>query len=202
MFAGGCFSSFCPSEYRPYTCTSCVEFTKTSRQFSEACATQSASRVRIETAAQNETIRRYMEVYNVSLFWTGYSIANNEVVVADTDTVVQIEYSGDCSEDCCLAWRLEPYGAVALECTKELPAFCSTDRDCKSLLHLLSVHFTSKCTCVYMYTVHVSATVHIYFMCMLGVLCCFALFVCLTLLASFFLPSHLSLKTCTSILRP
>ena len=27
-----------------------------------------------------------------------------------------------------------------------------------------------------------------------GVLCCFALFVCLTLLASFFLPSHLSLK--------
>ena len=34
----------------------------------------------------------------------------------------------------------------------------------------------------------------------LGVLCCFALFVCLTLLASFFLPSHLSFKnmyTCT-----
>ena len=30
--------------------------------------------------------------------------------------------------------------------------------------------------------------------CALGVLCCFALFVCLTLLASFFLPSHLSFK--------
>ena len=28
----------------------------------------------------------------------------------------------------------------------------------------------------------------------LGVLCCFALFVCLTLLVSFFLPSHLSFK--------
>ena len=28
----------------------------------------------------------------------------------------------------------------------------------------------------------------------LGVLCCFALFVCLTLLASFFLTSHLSIK--------
>ena len=28
----------------------------------------------------------------------------------------------------------------------------------------------------------------------LGVLCCFALFVCLTLLLSFFLPSHLSFK--------
>ena len=37
----------------------------------------------------------------------------------------------------------------------------------------------------------------------LGVLCCSALFVCLTLLASFFLPSHLSFKNmyyvlCTS----
>ena len=37
----------------------------------------------------------------------------------------------------------------------------------------------------YMNPVHVHA---------LGVLCCFALFVCLTLLASFFLPSHLSFK--------
>ena len=34
---------------------------------------------------------------------------------------------------------------------------------------------------------------HMY-MSALGVLCCFALFVCLTLLASFFLPSHLSFK--------
>ena len=32
------------------------------------------------------------------------------------------------------------------------------------------------------------------YMYMLGVLCCFSLFVCLTLLASFFLPSHLSFK--------
>ena len=38
----------------------------------------------------------------------------------------------------------------------------------------------------------------------LGVLCCFALFVCLTLLVSFFLPSQLSFKnmymyTCTNV---
>ena len=32
------------------------------------------------------------------------------------------------------------------------------------------------------------------YMTALGVLCCFALFICLTLLASFFLPSHLSFK--------
>ena len=35
-----------------------------------------------------------------------------------------------------------------------------------------------------------SGTIYMY----MGVLCCFALFVCLTLLASFFLPSHLSFK--------
>ena len=36
----------------------------------------------------------------------------------------------------------------------------------------------------------------------LGVLCCFALFVCSTLLASFFLPSHLSLKHVFPCLSP
>ena len=41
------------------------------------------------------------------------------------------------------------------------------------------------CIYMYMYLGKVAA---------LGVLCCFALFVCLTLLASFFLPSHLSFK--------
>ena len=41
-------------------------------------------------------------------------------------------------------------------------------------------------TYMYMY-VHVHVTA-------LGVMCCFALFVCLILLASFFLPSHLSFK--------
>ena len=57
-----------------------------------------------------------------------------------------------------------------------------------------NVFFSSthlQCT-LYMYMlycihVHVQVTA-------LGVLCCFALFACLTLLASFFLPSHLSFK--------
>ena len=44
---------------------------------------------------------------------------------------------------------------------------------------------------MYMY-IHVHVHVHIH-VTALGVLCCFA-FVCLTLLASFFLPSHLSFK--------
>ena len=38
------------------------------------------------------------------------------------------------------------------------------------------------------------STIYIYMYIALGVLCYFALFVCLTLLASFFLPSHLSFK--------
>ena len=39
-----------------------------------------------------------------------------------------------------------------------------------------------------------STQIYIHEVTALGVLCCFALFVCLALLASFFLPSHLSLK--------
>ena len=51
--------------------------------------------------------------------------------------------------------------------------------------------------CEYAVTVvHVHVSIFMHYMYM-GVLCCFALFalfVCLTLLASFFLPSHLSFK--------
>ena len=46
---------------------------------------------------------------------------------------------------------------------------------------------------VYM-NVHVAAHFFLGKVTALGVLCCFALFFCLTLLASFFLPSHLSFK--------
>ena len=54
-------------------------------------------------------------------------------------------------------------------------------------------------TCIYLYIhVHVHVVTPDVYMYM-GVLCCFALFVCLTLLASFFHPSHLSLKTCVCI---
>ena len=58
-------------------------------------------------------------------------------------------------------------------------------------LYLLS---TCTCTCVHInHTSRVCTCIQAHNKYM-GVLCCFALFVCLTLLASFFLPSHLSLK--------
>ena len=51
------------------------------------------------------------------------------------------------------------------------------------------------CTCAAS-IVHIPEAAHFFIgkVTALGVLCCFALFVCLTLLASFFLPSHLSFK--------
>ena len=60
------------------------------------------------------------------------------------------------------------------------------------LVHVLLTHQLSySCVCCI-----VKATPSIYTCtcAALGVLCCFALFVCLTLLASFFFPSHLSFK--------
>ena len=58
---------------------------------------------------------------------------------------------------------------------------------------LLCLSFFFKLVCY----AHVFPHIHVYMygkVTTLGVLCCFALFVCLTLLASFFLPSHLSFK--------
>ena len=46
---------------------------------------------------------------------------------------------------------------------------------------------------MYMYSFKIMYIIHVH-VTALGELCCFALFVCLTLLVSFFLPSHLSLK--------
>ena len=52
-----------------------------------------------------------------------------------------------------------------------------------------------KCTCTFIYMyMYMYINVHARKSDCLGVLCCFALFVCLILLASFFLPSHLSFK--------
>ena len=56
---------------------------------------------------------------------------------------------------------------------------------------LCRVHAHCTCTCSF-FLGKVTA---------LGVLCCFALFVCLTLLASFFLPSHLSFKNMSTFLK-
>ena len=71
-----------------------------------------------------------------------------------------------------------------------------------------TVHYTCTCTCAVLLCLvclfafacfflssfsHLSLK-HVYMYMYMYVLCCFALFVCLTLLASFFLPSHLSFK--------
>ena len=68
--------------------------------------------------------------------------------------------------------------------------------------HMCNIVHTCTCTCMYMYLSRVQSVVgssptrgSSFFLgkvTALGVLCCFALlFVCSTLLASFFLPSHL-----------
>ena len=76
---------------------------------------------------------------------------------------------------------------------------------------MLGVHYKYDCTTIAVTSIHLSVYyfyvhlhVHVLYIHVqlstitkvtaLGVLCCFALFVCLTLLASFFLPSHLSFK--------
>ena len=99
-----------------------------------------------------------------------------------------------------------------MECTMSCMYTCFTTQDQKTALHYASknghhetvqlllekgadpktrdwVSTANTEICMYM-----SSPTRGSFFTALGVLCCFALFVCLTLLASFFLPSHLSFK--------
>ena len=79
-----------------------------------------------------------------------------------------------CDETHKSAFKLE---TVMLQCT--CTCYIYTRALCTMYMYIVCIHCT--CTCIFQVTA-------------LGVLCCFALFVCLTLLASFFLPSHLSFK--------
>ena len=82
-----------------------------------------------------------------------------------------------------------------VECKMHYMYMCRTCSDVvaskKMLLVAVPIH------CIYMIAFSHASLMHLSGNCnhmYMGVLCCFALFVCLTLLASFFLPSHLSFK--------
>ena len=89
-----------------------------------------------------------------------------------------------------------------LQLTDTASCDCSNGRlsifgDSTGLHHPNTLHITqdiATCTCVVGSSPTRSSSFFLGKVTALGVLCCFALFVCLTLLVSFFLPSHLSFK--------
>ena len=114
----------------------------------------------------------------------------------------------------CATERLEDRSGVPLHCRRVLSEFqallttncnslvCAFSSDKRVLDHFSSVVFGMisiqylSYMCLHVHVPPEAAHFFLGKVTALGVLCCFALFICLTLLVSFFLPSHLSLKTC------
>ena len=105
--------------------------------------------------------------------------------------------------------------SLYIHCTTNMQLCTIHAYTCTCIYNVSTTIYIHTCTCSICRAAHVHLYVHVhgvwsvvgssptrsssFFLgkvTALGVLCCFALFVCLTLLASFFLPSHLSFKTC------
>lgn len=132
-----CTHNSCLCDYRPYTCTSCIHFTKDDLEFSNNMCNH-GTLFQMEDV-NDKILLRYMEVYNRTQYWTGYMINNGKIMVPLTNKTVNTQVSlhggGSCdSNNCCVAWQLDPFGPIALDCDTKLPAICTTSVTCKFFL--------------------------------------------------------------------
>ena len=83
--------------------------------------------------ATSQVLERYLTVYNKPKFWTGYELKNGEAVVPNSNasTNLQVTTSAGACSNCCIAWQLEPFELVAVDCEETLPAICTTSVDCE-----------------------------------------------------------------------
>ena len=134
----------CLCDYRPYTCTSCIQFTKDDLEFSTNTCKHGI--LFQEENVDDKILLRYMEVYKAPGYWTGYVINSGKILTnstVSTQVSVSLLDSGNCTgNDCCVAWQLNPFGPIALDCDTKLPAICTTSVTCE---------FLHNYTCVYMY---------------------------------------------------
>ena len=135
LCTGVCMPNTCLHGFRPYTCTLCIQFTKNELAFSSNICDSLGGGLLQMTEAGDNVLRRYMEVYNRTLYWTGYELENGEAVVPGTSRGIPLMESSNCS-NCCVAWLLrgDDTGPIALECNKTLPAICTTPLNCKFLV--------------------------------------------------------------------
>ena len=136
LYTGLCMPNTCLPGYRPYTCTSCIQFTKKELAFSSNICDSPDGRLLQMMEVDDDVLRRYMEVYNRTLYWTGYKLDNGKAIVPGTNNSIPLDLVGspNCS-DCCVAWLVhgDDNGPIALECNKMLPAICTTSLNCKFL---------------------------------------------------------------------
>ena len=150
----------CLPGYRPFTCTLCIQFTKNELAFSLNTCDSLAGTLLQMIEVEKDVLQRYMEVYSRPLYWTGYKLINETAVVPGTNNGISLVGSPNCS-NCCVAWQLDPYGPIALECDKILPAICTISLNCKcfGVLCMCICLPLCVCTCTCM-CVHVHVCVY------------------------------------------
>ena len=125
----------CEPGYKPYTCTVCVQFTNDEQVYSHGVCNSPGVFIQME-GVQSEILKRYMEVYGGPQYWTGYEFNSGKAVVPGTNISINVPiyHSPSCNgSSCCVAWQLEPFGLISLDCEKKIPAICTTSRNCEFL---------------------------------------------------------------------
>lgn len=125
------------SGYIPYSCMSCVQFTEEENSFSHTNCELPGTLIQSQDV-EIDVLRRYMEVYDRPLYWTGYEFANGEAVVPRSNLSINVTFfnTQNCNASvCCVAWQLDPFGLTTLECDKQLPAICTTTVNCELIVN-------------------------------------------------------------------
>ena len=159
IFSGFCSSDSCMPGHRPFTCTNCIMFTE-NEQLLTSNVCESPSVIFQLEDFDTEILRRYMEVYTASWYWTGYKLIDGVAVIPDTNASVNLNVSTDtCNNDsCCIAWQFNPFGLIAVDCRQAFPVLCTSYVNCK--LYILNVQYISQHTCTFYqyfaFIIHVS----------------------------------------------
>ena len=140
IHVGFCLANLCPQGYRPYTCSSCVNFTKNVQAFSNSPCEGNGTLVQIEDPAQLDTLQRYVDVLDHDRYWIGYEIKNGAAKSVSSSTESSLvttllnSQTQSCTENCCVAVQSD--GLISVKCDEELPYMCSVTINCKEMTHI------------------------------------------------------------------
>ena len=83
---------------------------------------------------QNRTdvLQRYLTVFDKPKIWTGYEFRDGEALIPNTNTTLDLPVMAvETCNECCIAWQLQPFGLIAVDCEQKIPAICTTSQNGK-----------------------------------------------------------------------
>lgn len=137
IHVGFCLASLCPQGYRPYTCSSCINFAKNVQAFSNSLCGENGALVQLEHSTQLDTLRKYVDVLDHDRYWIGYEIKSGKAESTSSSTQSSLvtmllnNQTQNCTGNCCVAVQSD--GVTSVKCDEELPYICSMTFNCKEM---------------------------------------------------------------------